>query len=189
MLAMVAMEKNSCQGYISWTQFVADLYEHFDTDTNHLGHLKKLKQLGTVEDFIVAFERLDFRTEGMSDAFFRECFINGLKDEIQAHVLARPESWVEATKRDKEAQQVVSSQNRKPSFIPHPKPVNPTTPSALLKIQKLTRDEMVECQIKVFVIIVMTNISRAKSVNNKCFLSPSLRRFWKKMKKLPLCQN
>jgi hypothetical protein len=47
----------------------------------------------------------------------------------------QPEIWVEATKRAKEAQQVVSSQNRKPSFIPRSKPVNPTTPSAPLKIQ------------------------------------------------------
>jgi hypothetical protein len=62
--------------------------------------------------------------------------------------MARPSSWVEATKRDKEAQQVVSSQNRKPSFIPRPKPITPTTPSAPLKIQKLTRAEMVECQLK-----------------------------------------
>jgi hypothetical protein len=85
----------------------------------------------------------------MFDAFFRECFINGLKDEIWAHVLmARPESWVEATKRAKEAQQVVSSQNHKPSFIPRPKPVNPTTPSTPLKIQKLTRDEMAKRQLK-----------------------------------------
>jgi hypothetical protein len=46
-----------------------------------------------------------FRTEGMSDAFCRECFINGLKDEIRAHVLmAWPRSWVDATKRAKEAQ-------------------------------------------------------------------------------------
>jgi hypothetical protein len=59
-----------------------------------------------------------------------------------------PESWVEATKRAKEAQQVVSSQNRKPSFIPLPKPINPTTPSAPLKIQKLTRAEMAKCQLK-----------------------------------------
>jgi hypothetical protein len=141
--------KNSRQGYISWTQFVAEIYKRFDTDTNHLGCLTKLKQLGTMEDFIVAFERLAFRTEGMSDAFFQECFISGLKDEIQAHVLvARPESWVEATKIDKEAQQVVSSQNRKPSFIPRPKPVNPTTPSTPLKIQKLTRAEMVDRQLK-----------------------------------------
>jgi hypothetical protein len=56
----------------------------------------------------------------------------------------RPSSWVEDTKRDKEVQQVVSSQNRKPSFIPRPKPVNPTTPSTPLKIQKLTSDEMDE---------------------------------------------
>jgi hypothetical protein len=55
---------------------------------------------------------------------------------------------VEATKKAKEAQQIVSSQNCKPSFIPHPKLVNPTTPFTPLKIQKLTRDEMDECQIK-----------------------------------------
>jgi hypothetical protein len=51
-------------------------------------------------------------------------------------------------KKDKEAQQIFSSQNRKPSFIPCPKPVNPNTPSAPLKIQKLTRAEMDECQLK-----------------------------------------
>jgi hypothetical protein len=60
----------------------------------------------------------------------------------------RPQSWVEATKRDKEAQQVVSSKNHKPSFIPRTKPINPTTPSAPLKIQKMIRDEMVEFQLK-----------------------------------------
>jgi hypothetical protein len=49
---------------------VAELYECFDIDTNHLGHLKKMKQLGRVEEFIAAFEHLAFRTEGMSDAFF-----------------------------------------------------------------------------------------------------------------------
>jgi hypothetical protein len=128
---------------------VTELYECFDIDTNHLGHLTKLKQSGTVEDFIASFERLAFRIEGMTDAFFRECFISGLKEEIRAHVLMdRPSTWVEATKRAKEAQQVVSSQNRKPSFIPRPKPVTPTAPSAPLKIQKLTRAKMVERQLK-----------------------------------------
>jgi hypothetical protein len=49
---------------------VEDLYDCFDTKTNHLGHLTKLKQSGTVEDFIASFERLSFHTEGRFDAFF-----------------------------------------------------------------------------------------------------------------------
>ena len=65
----------------------------------------RIIQYGTVEDFISAFEHLDFRTEGMSDTRFRKCFINGLKDEICAHVLmAHPQTWLEATQRAKEAQ-------------------------------------------------------------------------------------
>jgi hypothetical protein len=48
------------QGYIAWTQFVTELYEFFDTDTNHLGHLTKLKQSGTVEYLIASIECLDF---------------------------------------------------------------------------------------------------------------------------------
>jgi hypothetical protein len=35
--------KNACWGYVSWTQFVAELYEIFDTNTHYLGCLTKLK--------------------------------------------------------------------------------------------------------------------------------------------------
>jgi hypothetical protein len=52
--------KTSRQGYIDWTHFLAELYEHFETDTNHLICLTKLKQLGTMEEIIAAFEHLDF---------------------------------------------------------------------------------------------------------------------------------
>jgi hypothetical protein len=52
--------RNACQGYVSWSQFVAELYERFDTDTHHLGCLTKLKQSGTMEYFIASFEHLDF---------------------------------------------------------------------------------------------------------------------------------
>jgi hypothetical protein len=94
--------KTSRQGYIAWKNFVEEIYECFDNETNHLEHLTKLKQSRIVEDFIASFECLSFWIEGMSDAFFRECFISGLKDEIHAHVLmAWPQSWVEDTKRDK----------------------------------------------------------------------------------------
>jgi hypothetical protein len=62
--------KTARQGNVYWTHFVANIYECFNTNTNHLGCLKNLKQPGTVEDFIASFERLAFRIEGMSDAFF-----------------------------------------------------------------------------------------------------------------------
>jgi hypothetical protein len=51
---------------------VVEIYKLFDTDTNHLGCLTKLKQSIIVEDFTIDFERLAFRIEGMSDAFFQE---------------------------------------------------------------------------------------------------------------------
>jgi hypothetical protein len=57
---------------------------------------------------------------------------------------------VEATKRNNKSQHVVSSQTKKPSFILFPKPIIPTPPSTPLKIQKLTREEMDECQLKSF---------------------------------------
>jgi hypothetical protein len=49
--------KNVRQGYVGWTQFVIEIYECFDIDTNHLGHLTKLKQSGTMEDFIEGVTR------------------------------------------------------------------------------------------------------------------------------------
>jgi hypothetical protein len=82
-----------------------------------------LKQMGSVEEFIATFEKLDFRTNDMTYAIFMELFISGIKDEIHVHVLmAHPQTWFEATKRTKEAQQSVSSQTQKTSFIPHHKP-------------------------------------------------------------------
>jgi hypothetical protein len=85
----------------------------------------------------------------MSDAFFCECFISGLKNEIRSQVLmTRPPTWLEATQRAKEAQQVVFSQNKKSPFVPRPQPANPNPPVTPLKGQKLTRAEMVERQLK-----------------------------------------
>jgi hypothetical protein len=128
---------------------VAELYEHFDTDTHYLGHLTKLKQSSTMECFISSFEYLAFRMKDMSDTFFWECFISGLKDEIRAQVLmARPQTWLEATQHDKEAQKFVFAYTCKPSFIPSTQPTNPAPPLTPLKIHKLTQAEMVECQLK-----------------------------------------
>jgi hypothetical protein len=74
--------KNSHRDYIACTQFVADLYECLNIETHHLVHLTKLKQSSTMKEYIVSFEKLYFRMDDMSDTFFWECFISGLKDDI-----------------------------------------------------------------------------------------------------------
>ena len=33
------------QGYVVWTHFMAELYERFDTDTNHLGRFDKIETI------------------------------------------------------------------------------------------------------------------------------------------------
>jgi hypothetical protein len=58
----------------------------FDREYHFLGWLTKLKQIRSVVEFITAFEQLAIRTEGLFDEFYLECFLNGLKDVIQAHV-------------------------------------------------------------------------------------------------------
>jgi hypothetical protein len=67
---------------------------------------------------------------------------------------------LEATKRDKEAQQLVSSQTRKTPFIRHPKPTFPIPPATPLNIHKLTRAEMNERQLK----------GLCYNYDDKCFL-------------------
>jgi hypothetical protein len=62
--------------------------------------------------------------------------------------MACPQTWLETTQRAEEEQQIVSSQTRKPSFPPFPKPTNYAPLATPLKIQKLTRDEMDERQLK-----------------------------------------
>jgi hypothetical protein len=55
---------------------------------------------------------------------------------------------LEATQRAKESQQIVSSQTCKPSFPLALKPAHFSPSATPVKIQKLTRDEMVEHQLK-----------------------------------------
>jgi hypothetical protein len=107
--------------------------------------LTKLKQSGTVEDYITTFEQLAFHTKGMLDTFFHECFISGLKEDIHAHVLmAHPKTWLEATHRAKEAQQVVTTQIKK-TILYSPSPPHQSH-SSLSSSQdpQINKGEMVE---------------------------------------------
>jgi hypothetical protein len=37
--------KNARQGYVAWTHFLAEIYERFDTDTNHLALFDKVETI------------------------------------------------------------------------------------------------------------------------------------------------
>ena len=81
----------------TWTQFTKALRDRFEQEDSFLGRLTKLRQTGTVEEYITAFEALAFRTRGLTDTFFKDCFIFGLKEAIKAQVLLHhPSTWVEA---------------------------------------------------------------------------------------------
>jgi len=62
--------------------------------------------------------------------------------------MVHPQTWLEETKCAKEAQQVILAQSRKPTFVPRPKPTIPAPQAPSLKVQKLTWEEMAECQLK-----------------------------------------
>ena len=84
---------------MTWTTFKKSLTECFDQESSFLGHLTKIRQTGTVDEYVTAFEALAFCTRDLSDAFYTECFINHLKEDIQAHVrLHHPPTWLEACK-------------------------------------------------------------------------------------------
>jgi hypothetical protein len=122
-------------------------------ETHYLGQLTKLKKFGTIEEFISTFEFIPIYTECMSDTFFKEFFIIGLKERIHAQVLmAHPTSWLEASQRAQEAQKVANAQIKKTLF-PHPHPTispptNLSSSSPPLKIHKLTCTEILLCQLK-----------------------------------------
>eukprot|EP00253_Pinus_taeda_P010028 PITA_10028 len=87
-----------CNGYFrTWTQFTKALRDRFEQEDSYLVHLTKLQQTGTVEEYINAFESLAFRTKGLTNEFYMECFISGLKEAIKAQVLLyHPPTWMEA---------------------------------------------------------------------------------------------
>ena len=50
-----------------------------------------------VKEYIAAFEQLAIRSKNLSDVFYIECFISGIKEAIHEHVQGHhPPNWMEA---------------------------------------------------------------------------------------------
>ena len=110
-----------------------------------MGRLTKLRQTGTVDEYITAFEALAFRTWGLSDVFYTECFISGLKEAIKAQVLLHhPPTWMEACKVARNMERALAAQYSHPNFSAKGRPPQAHNTTQTLKVQKVSPAEMAE---------------------------------------------
>jgi hypothetical protein len=73
---------------------VKAMFSRFIRDTNILGQLTKLHQTSIVEDYIDGFECWVVQIENLTNEYFKQCFINGLKEEFIAQVeMNHPATW------------------------------------------------------------------------------------------------
>ncbi|XP_022023391.1 uncharacterized protein LOC110923629 [Helianthus annuus] len=83
----------------SWTEFKRSVELRFGPSTfeNHEATLFKLRQLSSVADYQTEFERLSNRITGLSAQTLLNCFLSGLKPEIQSELaIIQPTSLYDA---------------------------------------------------------------------------------------------
>eukprot|EP00253_Pinus_taeda_P012815 PITA_12815 len=130
---------------LTWQTFKKALTDRFDHESDFLGHLTKLQQIGTMNEYIIAFEALAFRTRDLHDEFYVECFVSGLKEAIQAHVrLHHPSSSLHACRIAREVERVLAAQSNHPNFIAKGCPTQAQSTTQTLKVQKVSPEEMVK---------------------------------------------
>ena len=125
--------------------FAKAICDRFDHESNFLGRLTKLRQIGTINDYITAFEKLAFHTVGLGDEFYLECFISGPKDAIQAHVrMHHLATWMEACTKSIKMGHALAAQSPNPNFIAKGHPTQAQGTTQTLKVQNVSPAEMAE---------------------------------------------
>lgn len=84
--------------YMNLEDFTTILYQEFGPSEleDSTENLVKLKQLGTLKDYVIDFRRLANRTKDISPALLKLCFIGGLKLELRHDVkLLKPKNVLE----------------------------------------------------------------------------------------------
>eukprot|EP00253_Pinus_taeda_P028301 PITA_28301 len=135
-----------CNGYFrTWTQFTKALRDRFEQEESYLDRLTKLRQTGTVEEYINAFESLAFCTKGLTDDFYTECFISSLKEAIRAQVLLHhPPTWTKACQVAPKVERALAAQYSHPNFPAKGRPPQAQNTTQTLKVQKVSLVEMAE---------------------------------------------
>jgi hypothetical protein len=98
-----------------------------------------------VEEYISAFETLAFRTKNLTDEFYMECFISGLKEAIKAQVLLHhPPTLNEACQVARKVERALTAQSNRTNFTAKSRPSQAPNMTQPLKIQKVSPAEMAE---------------------------------------------
>eukprot|EP00253_Pinus_taeda_P025585 PITA_25585 len=125
------------------TAWIAQMEQYFSLN-NILDDETQL-MMGIVDEYITAFEALAFRTRGLSDVFYTECFISGLKEAIKAHVqLHQPPTWLEACKVAHDVECALAALTTHPNFIAKGCTSQAHSTTQTLKVQKVSPVEMAE---------------------------------------------
>lgn len=122
-------------GLEMWSEFIAAVESQFGSYDyrDSMGELVSLYQEGTLEDYISAFEDLQYRVAmhntGLDQVYFVTQFIKGLKPELRASVQSQvPKNMKKAIMLAKVQQQVLSSKHFKSNrFQNLPRPSNQFT--------------------------------------------------------------
>jgi hypothetical protein len=86
----------------------------------------------------MTFEELAIRTEGLSNEFYLQCFISGLKEAIKAHVnMHHSTTWLHACKLSRETKTILQASSLKAQFTTHPRPWATLSPTKTLKVKKV----------------------------------------------------
>ena len=96
-----------------------------------------------MDEYIIAFEALAFRTRGITNEFYMECFISVLKEAIKAQVLLHhPPTWTEACQVARKVQRALTAQSSRPNFPSKGRPPQAPNTTQTLKVQKVSPAEM-----------------------------------------------
>ncbi|KAL6506420.1 hypothetical protein OROGR_024601 [Orobanche gracilis] len=150
--------------FSSWQMFLRDLSVRFGPSSymNHQAALFKLRQVGMVTSYQDQFERLNNCVTGLSETAILNCFISGLKVEIQRELaIQKPTSindaidlakLVEDKLHDSRARTPFtrfSTTNSTAPLLPSPPlPLQAPRISPTLPIRRLTQQEMQERRAK-----------------------------------------
>ncbi|KAH9291976.1 hypothetical protein KI387_042841, partial [Taxus chinensis] len=73
---------------VTWTVFTEELQLHYSSSVseNYFSQLAKLRQTGSVKDYVHQFQNLSLRVENIPEENLNDLFLGGLKDHIEHEV-------------------------------------------------------------------------------------------------------